>query len=93
MGAINLGHNDPDEKTVSFISPLFVLPEFQNQGVGYIAINKAFEMYPDVKVWKLETILQEPANCHLYEKCGFRRVGEEHVVNERMTLIDYEFLT
>ena len=57
------------------------------------ALAKAFEMYPDVKVWKLETILQEPLNCHLYEKCGFRRVGEEHVVNERMTLIDYEFLT
>ncbi len=93
VGAVNLGHNDPDEKTVSFISPIFILPEFQNQGIGYVAINKAFEMYPDVKVWKLETILQEPLNCHLYEKCGFRRVGGEHVVNERMTLIDYEFLT
>ena len=90
VGAINLGHNDPDEKKVSFISPIFILPRYQNRGIGYAAIQKAFSMYPDVKIWKLETILQEKLNCHLYEKCGFVRVGEEKPVNEAMTLIDYE---
>ncbi|MBR4993840.1 MAG: GNAT family N-acetyltransferase, partial [Lachnospiraceae bacterium] len=34
VGAINLGHNDPEEKKVSFISPLFILPEYQNQVIG-----------------------------------------------------------
>ena len=92
VGAINLGHNDPDEKKVSFISPLFVLPKYRNQGIGYVAIQKAFELYPEVGVWKLETILQEPANCHLYEKCGFKRVGLEKPVNDKMTLIDYELI-
>ena len=90
VGAINIGHNDPNEKKVAFISPLFVLPEFQNRGIGYAAIQKAFEELPEVKTWKLDTILQEPANCHLYEKCGFVRVGEEKVINDNMTLIDYE---
>ena len=90
VGAINIGHNDPNEKKVSFISPIFILPEFQNRGIGYVAIQKAFEALPEVTTWKLETILQEPANCHLYEKCGFVRVGEEKVINENMTLIDYE---
>lgn len=90
VGAINVGHNDPEEKKVSFISPLFILPKYQNRGIGYIAIQKAFAMYPEVTIWKLDTILQEPANCHLYEKCGFVRVGEEKPVNEKMTLIDYE---
>ena len=47
-------------------------------------------MYPEVTTWKLETILQEERNCHLYEKCGFKRFGEEHVVNDKMTLIMYE---
>ncbi len=92
VGAINLGHNDPEEKQVSFISPIFILPEFQNRGIGYAAIMKAFQLYPDVRVWKLETILQEPANCHLYEKCGFKRIGEEKIVNDAMTLIDYELV-
>ena len=39
--------------------------------------------------WRLDTIKQETGNCHLYEKCGFVRVGEEHVVSDRMTLVDY----
>ena len=34
-GVINVGHNDPNEKEVSFISPLFILPKYWNQGIGY----------------------------------------------------------
>ena len=90
VGAINLGHNDTEEKKVSYISPIFIRPKYQNRGIGYAAIQKSFAMFPDVKCWKLETILQEKLNCHLYEKCGFVRVGEEKPVNEAMTLIDYE---
>ena len=90
VGAVNIGHNDPNEKKVAFISPLFVLPQFQNRGIGYNAIMKAFEMRPEVSCWKLETILQEKGNCHLYEKCGFVRVREEKPINDVMTLIDYE---
>ena len=91
VGAIHVGRklHDPEESCF-YISPLFVLPKYQNQGIGYVAIQKAFALYPDIKVWKLDTILQESGNCHLYEKCGFVRVGEEHVINEKMTLIDYE---
>lgn len=91
VGAINVGRKSSDpEESCFYISPLFILPKYQNQGIGYVAIQKAFSLYPDVKVWKLDTILQEPANCHLYEKCGFVRVGEEKIVNEKMTLVDYE---
>lgn len=92
VGVINIGHNDPDEKRCAYISPLFILPRYQNQGIGYATIMKAFDTLPDVITWKLETILQEAGNCHLYEKCGFVRVGEEHIVNEAMTLIDYELV-
>lgn len=72
------------------ISPLFILPEFQNQGIGYATIVKVFEQYPQAKIWTLDTIKQEAGNCYLYEKCGFVRVGEEKPINESMTLIDYE---
>lgn len=91
VGAINVGRKTSDEEESCFyIGPLFILPKYQNQGIGYVAIQKAFSLYPDIKVWKLDTILQEPANCHLYEKCGFVRVGEEHIINDNMTLVDYE---
>lgn len=90
VGVINVGHNDPNEHEISFISPIFVLPKYQNQGLAYAAIQKAFSMYPNVKTWKLDTIKQEKGNCHLYEKCGFKRVGDEQVVNDKMTLVFYE---
>ena len=90
VGAINVGHNDPNEKKISFVSPLFILPKFQNQKIGYVALQQIFSLYPEVTLWRLETILQEPANCHLYEKCGFVRTGEETIVNDKMTLIMYE---
>ncbi len=91
VGAINIGRKPCDsEENCLHIGPLFILPKYQNQGIGYVAIQKAFILYPDAKVWQLDTILQEPGNCHLYEKCGFVRVGEEHIINDKMTLIDYE---
>ena len=72
------------------ISPLFVLPEFQNRGIGCAAILKVFEKYPQARIWTLDTIKQEEGNCYLYEKCGFVRVGVEKTINEAMTLVDYE---
>ena len=94
VGAINIGRvypkdASPDEN-VYRISPLFVDPDYQNRGIASAAIRKAFNMYPQADRWILDTIKQEPGNCHLYEKCGFVRTGKEKVINDRMTIIDYE---
>lgn len=78
------------KKDVLFISPLFILPEYQNRGIGQAVIRQVFNLYPDAVAWRLDTIKQEKGNCHLYEKCGFVRVGDEHVINESMILVDYE---
>lgn len=72
------------------ISPLFILPEYQNKGIGRECISNLFEKYGEVFCWKLESILQEKGNCHLYEKMGFQRTGGEKVINSKMTLINYE---
>ena len=91
VGAINLGRRElPNGDSEWRISPLFVLPAYQGQGIGYASIEKAFSLHPDAACWRLETIKQEAGNCHLYEKCGFVRTGEEQIVNEKMTLITYE---
>lgn len=78
---------------VNWISPIFVIPAFQNRGIAQKVIQKMFKLYPKTITWRLDTIKEEAGNCHLYEKCGFVRVGVEHVVNEQMTLIDYERCT
>ncbi|MCR4961891.1 MAG: GNAT family N-acetyltransferase [Lachnospiraceae bacterium] len=90
VGAVNLGYKTADGPSTYYISPLFIHPKYQNQGIGHVAILKSFELHPEAKVWKLSTIKEEPGNCHLYEKFGFVRVGEEQKVNDAMTLIDYE---
>ena len=71
------------------LGPLFVLPEFQNRGVAQAAI-RALEARHGPGVWELDTLLQEPGNCHLYEKMGYKRTGTQTVVNSRLTLIDYQ---
>lgn len=91
-GAIRIRHHQGSTRlsNVNWISPIFVIPAFQNRGIAQKAIQKAFALYPQRTTWKLDTIKQEAGNCHLYEKCGFVRVGEEHIVNEYMTLVEYE---
>lgn len=69
---------------------IFVLPQFQNSGVGQIAINLAEARYPDATTWELDTVLQERRNLHFYEKLGYRREGGEQAVNDKMSLVFYK---
>lgn len=70
------------------ISPLFILPEFRNQGIAQKAIEKAEAIHGNTN-WALDTILQEKGNCHLYEKMGYRRTDETQIINDSMTLVFY----
>lgn len=71
------------------ISPIFVLPEHQGKGIAQAAITAAEELHGS-SGWELGTIRQEPRNCYLYEKMGYRRLDREMVINDRMTLVFYE---
>ncbi len=81
---------DPKGEEAKWISPLFIIPAHQNKGIACTVINCIFAMYKEVPKWKLDTIKEEKGNCHLYEKCGFQRVGDEIRVNEFLTLVCYE---
>lgn len=77
-------------RNVKWISPIFVIPRFQNKGIASAVIERLFEVYSsDTIEWRLDTIKQEEKNCYLYEKCRFVRVGNETVINEKMTLVEY----
>lgn len=71
------------------ISPIFILPEFRGKGIAQKAIQACEEIHGQ-EGWGLDTILQEPRNCYLYEKMGYRRTGEEKVINDKLTLVFYE---
>lgn len=72
------------------VSALSVIPQYQNRGIAQAALKEIESKYSSARKWVLTTILQQKGNCYLYEKLGYVRVGEPHVVNENMTLIDYE---
>lgn len=81
-----------DEKEAGkskWISPIFVLPEFQDRGIAQEAIRLCEKIHGREN-WELATILQESKNCHLYEKMGYRRAGRTEAVNEKLTLVFYE---
>ncbi|MCI8667761.1 MAG: GNAT family N-acetyltransferase [Dorea sp.] len=71
------------------ISQLFILPDFQGQGIAQKAILLCEQMHGS-KNWELDTILQEQKNCHLYEKLGYQKTGRTKVINDKLTLIFYE---
>ena len=76
-------------QNLNFISPIFIIPKWQNKGIASKVIEKLFNIYPNTTQWRLETIKQEAGNCHLYEKCGFVLTGDDTVINENMSLVNY----
>lgn len=71
------------------ISPLFILPEYQNRGIAQNAM-KICEQIHGCEKWELDTILQEEGNCYLYEKMGYHKSGKTEKVNDKLTLVFYE---
>lgn len=75
-----------DKSSEKRISPLFILPQYNNKGIAQAAIREA-ERIHGKENWTLETALQEEKNCHLYEKMGYKFTGKSEKINERLTLI------
>ena len=79
----------PENKSAR-ISALCILPQYQNQGIAQKALLEIENKHRDVRRWFLDTIAEEAANCHLYEKLGYKRSGNTEKVNQNMTLVVYE---
>ena len=87
VGAIRVVDFQTDVK--KRISPLFILPEYQNRGIAQKVIRMCEQIHGSGK-WELSTILQEKGNCYLYEKLGYKRLDKQERVNDKMTLVFYE---
>lgn len=78
------------EEGIFHISPLFVIPEFQNRGIASRFFDLIYERYPHAVTWKLATIQQEERDCHLYKKVGFLQTGSKTIINDKMTIVGFE---
>ncbi|PHG12220.1 GNAT family N-acetyltransferase [Bacillus toyonensis] len=88
VGAICIYHK---EKTNQFwISPMFIHPEFQGDGIAQKVLLLIEEMFPEAMSWELATILEEERNCFLYEKIGYKRTEVIKKLNDKATLIYYK---
>lgn len=87
VGAIRVidSHTEKNKR----ISPLFVLPEYQNKGIAQKVIELCEQIHGRDK-WELDTILQETGNCYLYEKMGYHKTGKIEKINKKLTLVFYE---
>lgn len=72
VGAVRVVDNR-SSSSYKRISPIFILPEYRNQGFAQAAI-RAVEAIHGRDMWELETILEEKLNCRLYEKLGLLRL-------------------
>ncbi|AXE29837.1 GNAT family N-acetyltransferase [Chromobacterium phragmitis] len=80
---------DLPERGLCRISPLFILPDFQKQGIAQAAMRLVERLHQPRHGWRLDTILEEPGNCHLYEKLGYARMGPARAIKPDMHLIAY----
>lgn len=71
------------------VSPVFIMKGFRNRGLAQKAFEEIEKIHGSDR-WKLDTILQEEGNCHLYEKMGYQRTGKVKKINERMDIVFYE---
>lgn len=88
VGAVRI--NLYPESKSGKVSALGVLPGYQGRGIAQQALLEIERIHSDVEKWFLDTILQEPGNCHLYEKIGYKRTGKTEVINDKLTLVYYE---
>jgi N-acetylglutamate synthase-like GNAT family acetyltransferase len=79
-----------EEGDLCKVGPLFILPEYQNKGIGQRTFKMIEKKYNPKDGWVLDTILQEQGNCHLYEKIGYKKTGKIEKINERMDIVYYE---
>ena len=68
------------------IVPIWIMPDFRNQGLAQLAMREVEKLY-DSHHWQLDTILQEQGNIYLYEKMGYKRIGDIENIKDGMDIV------
>ena len=67
--------------------PFSYLQQQKHHHWEYIDIEK---LYSNYKHWQLDTIKEEKKNVHLYQKLGYKPNGKEKIINDKMTITEFE---
>ncbi len=79
----------------AYLHVFFIDPAHQGRGYGQQALNLLEQRFPQIEHWSLHTPHRSYRNHHLYEKMGYRKIGETGVPNvpglvEDFLLFEYE---
>jgi GNAT superfamily N-acetyltransferase len=89
-GGVNIGAVRVfDLGEVCLLKQIYILPEYQGRGYAQQAILLAEALHKNAVHWELDTIKQESKLCHLYEKMGYARTGQEERVRDGLDLVVY----
>ena len=76
-----------DETTgIKQIAPIWIMPDFINQGYGQKAI-KLLEEIHGTSGWELRTGINEKRNIHFYEKLGYKKTEGIETINKYLSII------
>jgi GNAT superfamily N-acetyltransferase len=72
------------------IGSIYIDLDYQNHGIGSLAMNFIGKEFAYVRKWTLETPYQSYRNHHFYEKFGFKKIGETEPDQNGFYLFLYE---
>ena len=64
VGGVRVRRFENDGEVARNISPLFVIPEYWDKGIGSEVMKVLFDIYSDADKWTLATIEEDERNCH-----------------------------
>lgn len=76
IGTFWLDHETDNRPNHFELQDFCIIPEYHNKGYGAKTMKLMEEMHPNIKIWSLGTMNVSIRNQHLYEKMGYKKVGE-----------------
>lgn len=75
-----------------WLGGIYIMPSYQNLGIGAKAITFIENEFPDATCWRLHTPYKNYRNHHFYEKMGYRKIGETEPKMDKdgFYLVEYE---
>jgi len=78
------------EMKIFRVGIVYVLPEYQNNGIGQKALAMAENLHRDAKGWELDCPEDLSINRRCYEKAGYVLTDEKEIINDKLTLVCYK---
>ncbi len=59
-----------------YLGCVYIIPEYENRGIGQMALHFIESCFPETSVWTLETPADKKRNHSFYKKAGYQIVKE-----------------